>query len=69
MTKEQKTAVELASMIEERIGRRGRITVMRDHPINGWYAAVAPGTHNILQLQADVNRISDVLRDRYELKE
>jgi hypothetical protein len=69
MVKEQKTAAELATMLEERIGRRGKVTVMRDHPINNWYAAVAPGTRNILQLQEDVNRICDALREHYQLKE
>jgi hypothetical protein len=55
-------------MIEERIGHRAKVTIMRNHPINNWYAMVTPGTRNILQVQDDVNRISDVLRKRYELK-
>lgn len=69
MQKEKKTAREIAALIEERIGRRAAIIVMRDHPINGWYASVvAPGTPNLLELQAEVDRISDALRDRYELE-
>jgi hypothetical protein len=42
---------------------------MKDHPINGWYATVvAPGTPNLLELQAEVDKISNALRERYELK-
>jgi hypothetical protein len=69
MKKEKKTAGEIAAEIEERIGRRAAIIVMRDHPINGWYAqVVAPGNPKLLDLQAEVDKISDALRGRYELK-
>jgi hypothetical protein len=69
MPNEWKTANEIAALIEARIERRASIVVMRDHPINGWYAQViAPGTQNLLKLQAEVDRISDVLRGRYELE-
>jgi hypothetical protein len=69
MQKEKKTAREIAALIEERIGGRAAIIVMKDHPINGWYASVvAPGTPNLLELQAEVDKISDALRDRYELE-
>jgi MOSC domain-containing protein YiiM len=69
MQKEKKTAHEIAAEIEERIGRRAVISVMRDHPINGWYArVVAPGNPKLLELQDEVDKISDALRDRYELK-
>ena len=69
MTKEKKTAHEIAAIIEQRIGRRAAINVLRDHPINGWYASVvAPGTPNLLELQAEVDQISAALRLRYELK-
>jgi hypothetical protein len=44
MRKEKKTALEIAAIIQERIGGRATIVVMRDHPINGRYAqAVASG--------------------------
>ena len=69
MKKENKTAREIAAEIEERIGRRAAIKVMRDHQINGWYAQViAPGNPNLLQLQEEVDKISDTLRQRYELE-
>jgi hypothetical protein len=68
MQKEKKTAREIAAEIEERIGRRAAILVMIDHPINGWYAqVVAPGNPKLLELQAEVDKISDALRDPYEL--
>jgi hypothetical protein len=68
MKKEKLTAQEIAATIEERIGRRAAITVMRDHHINGWYAyVVAPGNPKLLQLQEEVDKISDTLRERYEL--
>jgi hypothetical protein len=69
MQKEKKTAHEIAAEIEKRIGRRAAIIVMRDHPINGWYASVvAPGTPNLLELQEKVDKISATMRERYELK-
>jgi hypothetical protein len=67
MSKEHKTATEPTSMIEKRIGHRAKVTVMPNHPINNWYAMVTRRTH-ILQIQDDVNRISDVLGERYDLK-
>jgi hypothetical protein len=58
--KEKLTAHEIAGLIEERIGRRAAIMVMGDHPMNGWHAQVlAPGNPKILELQAEVDKISD----------
>jgi hypothetical protein len=69
MQKEKKAASEIAAAIEKRIGGRAAVIVMRDHPINGWYASVvAPSTPNLLELQAEVDKISVTLRERYELK-
>jgi hypothetical protein len=51
--KEKKTARENAELVEERITKRSKIIVMRDHPINGWYAqVVAPSHGERLELQA-----------------
>jgi hypothetical protein len=70
MKKEKKSAREIAAMIEERISRRATISVIKDHPINGWYAiVVAPGNPNLLALQAEVDGISDTIRVRYDLME
>jgi hypothetical protein len=70
MAKEKKSAREIAAMIEERISGRATVSVVKDHPINGWYAMViAPGNPNLLDLQVEVDGISDALRDRYELIE
>jgi hypothetical protein len=68
MQKEKKTALEIAALIEERIARCAKIVVWRDHHINGWYAQVLPGELNLLAMQAEVDKISDALRERYELK-
>jgi hypothetical protein len=69
MKKEKKTAHEIASFIEERIGQRATIIVMGDHPISGWHAqVVAPSYPKRLELQEKVDRISDTLRERYDLE-
>jgi hypothetical protein len=68
MGKEKKTALEITDLIEERIAKRASIIVMRDHPINGWYAQVVTPSHGKrLELQEEVDKISDALRERYEL--
>jgi hypothetical protein len=69
MGKEKKTAREIADLIEERIAKRSKIIVMRDHPINGWYAQVVASSHGTrLELQEEVDKISDALRERYQLE-
>jgi hypothetical protein len=69
MGKEKKTAREIADLIEERIAKRSKIIVMRNHPMNGWHAQVVAPSHGTrLELQAAVDKISDTLRERYELE-
>jgi hypothetical protein len=69
MKKEKKTARAIAALIEERIARRAEIIVMRDHPINGWYAQVVAPSHGTrLELQGEVDKISGTLREQYELE-
>jgi hypothetical protein len=69
MKKEKKTAHEIASFLEDRIGQRATIIVMRDHPISRWHAqVVAPSYLKRLELQAKIDRISDALRERYDLE-
>jgi hypothetical protein len=67
MKKEKLTAREIADPIEERIGRRAAILVMRDHPINGWYTqVVAPGDPKLVELKSrqDQRRLTRAVRAR-----
>jgi hypothetical protein len=69
MTKEMKTAEQLAGMIEARIGVRNLlISVRKDHAY-GWHPTIVSAPGNSLGFQRRVEEIARNLQVQYELRD
>ena len=66
--KERKTAEELETMIEVRLGRPINVRVMKDQAC-GWQATLLMDRRAALDLQSRVEQIATDLRANYDLKE
>jgi hypothetical protein len=66
--KEQKTAHQLASRIQERLGREVFIWVDK-HPVHGWHATIYAPANEASSLQPIIDEIARELRAQYDLKE
>jgi hypothetical protein len=67
MTKELKTAQELAQMIRERAPNLGHIQVSSD-PAYGWHVAVFSTPSEALEHRKIAEQIAEELRLKYDLK-
>ena len=65
---ERKTAEELETMIEVRLGRPINVKVMKDQAY-GWQATLLMDRRAALDLQSRVEQIATDLRANYDLKE